>query len=157
MPPPDERADEDGLLARVRARDADALGEFLVARRPQLMAFLDRRLGTGLRRKIEPAAGGDQPPVSLDDMPTDFTLVFSPSLLIAVHPSATDNPWRWLQFTVREWWHWLKTWIRRLATGQEPPVQPVLRLTLTPHHAQSVAWSVTDGMPFLVRRTPPAL
>lgn len=109
------------------------------------------------RRRIEPAAGDDQPPVSLDDMPTDFTLVFSPSLLVAVHPSATDDPWRWLQFTVREWWRWLINWIRRLATGQEPPVQPVLRLTLTPHHAQSVAWSVTDGMPFLVRRTPPAL
>ncbi|MCC7087392.1 MAG: sigma-70 family RNA polymerase sigma factor [Pirellulales bacterium] len=51
--PPDEIAD-DGLVIRVRAGDADALGEFLVARRPQLMAFLERRLGAGLRRKIEP-------------------------------------------------------------------------------------------------------
>ena len=108
-----------------------------------------------MRRKIEPAAGADQPPVSLDDMPTDFTLVFSPSLLIAVHPPATDDVWGWLRFTLREWWSWVKNWVRRLATGQEPPARPVLRLILTPHHAQSVAWSVTEGMPFVVRRTPP--
>ena len=108
------------------------------------------------RRKIEPSAGGDQPPVSLDDMPTDFTLTFSPSFLLAVHPSATADFWRWLRFTLREWWVWLKNWIRTLATGKEPAPQPVLRLTLTPHHAQSLAWTVTEGMPFLIRRTSPA-
>ncbi len=54
MSSPEEITDDDGLLARVRAGDANALGEFLVVRRPQLMAFLDRRLGAGLRRKIEP-------------------------------------------------------------------------------------------------------
>src|SRR5512134_526109 len=108
------------------------------------------------RRKIEPSAGGDQPPVSLDDMPTDFTLTFSPSFLLAVHPSATADLWRWLRFTLREWWVWLKNWIRTLATGKEPAPQPVLRLTLTPHHAQSLAWTVTEGMPFLIRRTSPA-
>ena len=108
------------------------------------------------RRKIEPSAGGDQPPVSLDDMPTDFTLTFSPSFLLAVHPSATADFWRWLRFTLREWWAWLQNWTRRLATGKEPPSQPVLRLTLTPHHAQSLAWTVTEGMPFLIRRTSPA-
>ena len=103
------------------------------------------------RRKIEPAAG-DQPPVSLDDMPTDFTLTFSPSLSVAVHPSASEDFWRWLRFTGRDWWVWLKSWARRLATGTEPTAQPVVRLTLTPHDAQSLAWTVTEGMPFLVRR-----
>jgi hypothetical protein len=104
------------------------------------------------RRKIEPAAGGDQPPVSLDDMPIDFTLTFSPALFMVVQPSATDDFWRWLRFTLREWWIWLKSWTRRLATGTEPPSQPILRLTLSPHHAQSLAWTVTEGMPFLIRR-----
>jgi hypothetical protein len=104
------------------------------------------------RRKIEPA-GGDQPPVSLDDMPTDFTLTFSPSLLMVVHPSATDDLWGWLRYSMYEWGDWITGWIRRLATGIEPRAQPVLRLTLTSHHAQSVAWTVTEGMPFLVRRT----
>jgi hypothetical protein len=105
------------------------------------------------RRKIEPAAGGEQPPISLDDMPIDFTLTFSPALFMVVHPSAAEDFWRWLGFTVREWWMWLKGWMYRLATGTEPPSHPSLRLTLTPHHAQSLAWTVTEGMPFLVRRT----
>jgi hypothetical protein len=108
------------------------------------------------RRKIEPAAGGDQPPVSLDDMPTDFTLTFSPAFFMVVHPSATDDFWRWLRFTLREWWNWLRGWTHRLATGTEPPSPPILRLTLTPQHAQSLAWTVTEGMPFLIRRTSPS-
>jgi hypothetical protein len=106
------------------------------------------------RRKIEPAAAGDQPPVSLEDMPTDFTLAFSPSLLVTVHPSPSGDFWRWFRSNGREWWIWLRKWGRRLMTGDEPAPQPVLRLTLTPHYAQSLAWTVTDGMPFLIRRTP---
>lgn len=105
------------------------------------------------RRKIEPAAGAEQPPVSLDDMPTDFTLTFAPSFSLGIHPSASNDFWRWLRFTARESWSWLKDWTRRLSTGEESPGHPVLRLTLTPHHAQSLAWTVTEGMPFLVRRT----
>ena len=105
------------------------------------------------RRKIDPAAGTEQPPISLDDMPTDFTLTFSPSFVVTVQPSISDDFWRWLRFIAREWWIWITDWTRRLATGNEPPAQPVLRLSLTPLHAQSLAWTVTEGMPFLVRRT----
>jgi hypothetical protein len=110
-----------------------------------------------VRRKIEPAAGGEQPPVSLDDMPTDFTLTFVPPFSLAVHPSASEDFWHWLRFAGREWWGWLKMWSRRLLTGEELPTQPVLRLTLTPDHAQSLAWTVIEGTPFLVRRTSPPL
>jgi hypothetical protein len=106
-----------------------------------------------VRRKIEPAAGGEQLPISLDDMPTEFTLIFSPALFMVIHPSPADDFWGWLRFTLREWWIWLKGWTYRLAADAEPPSQPILRLTLTPHHAQSLAWTVTEGMPFLIRRT----
>jgi hypothetical protein len=121
---------------------ADASATFRLQARPPVA-----------RRKIEPAAAADQPPVSLEDMPTDFTLAFSPSLLVAVHPSASQNLWAWLRFTAREWWLWIKDWSRRLITGTEPAAHPVLRLTVTPHHAQSLAWTVTENMPFLIRRT----
>jgi RNA polymerase sigma-70 factor (ECF subfamily) len=47
------KADE-ALVARLRGGDAQALADFLSARQPQLMAFIDRRLGAALRRKIEP-------------------------------------------------------------------------------------------------------
>src|SRR4030095_14391402 len=120
---------------------ADASSTFRLQARPPVA-----------RRKIEPAAG-EQPPVSLEDMPSDFTLAFSPSLVVVVPPSSVDDVWRWLRFTAREWWSWVKDWGRRLMTGNEPAAQPVLRITLAPHHAQSLAWTVTEGMPFLVRRT----
>lgn len=105
------------------------------------------------RRKVDPAAGAELPPISLDDMPTEFTLLFSPSLTVAVHPSASDDLWRWLKFKGREWWMWLKGWSLILTTGHAPPSQPLLHLTVTSDHAQSLAWTLTEGMPFLLRRT----
>jgi RNA polymerase sigma-70 factor, ECF subfamily len=50
----EEPRDVEALVARMRTGDGDALAEFMNARRPQLMAFIDRRLGSALRRKIEP-------------------------------------------------------------------------------------------------------
>jgi hypothetical protein len=104
------------------------------------------------RRKVDPAAGAEQLPISLDDMPTDFTLLFSPSLTVTVHPSAPDDLWRGLKFKGREWWIWLKDWSLILATGNAPPRQPSIHLTVTFDHAQSLAWTVTEGMPFLLHR-----
>src|SRR3954470_7511456 len=46
------KADE-ALVAKLRAGDRDALAAFIDSRRPQLTAFIDRRLGAALRRKIE--------------------------------------------------------------------------------------------------------
>src|SRR5687768_4673201 len=42
------------LIARIRAHDEQALGDYLTLRRPQLSAFIERRLGAALRRKVEP-------------------------------------------------------------------------------------------------------
>src|SRR5262245_25651686 len=44
----------DELVGRIHQRDAEALAEFLASHRPQLMAFIERQLGAGLRRKVEP-------------------------------------------------------------------------------------------------------
>jgi len=44
----------DDCLARIQARDTEALASFIQSHRPQLMAFIERQLGTALRRKIEP-------------------------------------------------------------------------------------------------------
>jgi RNA polymerase sigma-70 factor (ECF subfamily) len=46
--------DADPLVARVRAKDAAALAEFLERRQPALLAFVERRLGSALRGKVEP-------------------------------------------------------------------------------------------------------
>src|SRR5262249_1779467 len=53
MPPDDQSPSDDALIAQVRSGDRQALAQFLSARQPQLMAFIDRRLGAALRRKIE--------------------------------------------------------------------------------------------------------
>jgi RNA polymerase sigma-70 factor (ECF subfamily) len=44
----------DDLTTRLKAGDADALAQFMQEHRPQLMAFIERQLGTALRRKVEP-------------------------------------------------------------------------------------------------------
>lgn len=42
------------LVERLRASDGEALGPYLDARRPHLIAYIDRKLGTALRTKVEP-------------------------------------------------------------------------------------------------------
>ena len=43
----------DELVRRIHGKDAAALADFLESHRPQLMAFIERQLGTALRRKVE--------------------------------------------------------------------------------------------------------
>lgn len=45
---------DDPLFERVRQHDSAALAEFLELRRPALIAFIERRLGSALRGKVEP-------------------------------------------------------------------------------------------------------
>jgi RNA polymerase sigma-70 factor (subfamily 1) len=47
----DQASDE--LIARVKQRDLPALAEFISANRKPLAAYIERQLGTALRRKIE--------------------------------------------------------------------------------------------------------
>jgi len=44
----------DDTIARLKRHDLDALAEFLQSHRPQLMSFIERQLGTALRRRVEP-------------------------------------------------------------------------------------------------------
>ncbi len=46
--------DDATLVARVIARDREALAEYIEANRWRLMAFIERQLGGALRRKVEP-------------------------------------------------------------------------------------------------------
>jgi RNA polymerase sigma-70 factor (ECF subfamily) len=48
-----EKTDE-ALIARIRQGDVDALAEFIERRRPQLTAFIERKMSAALRRKVEP-------------------------------------------------------------------------------------------------------
>ncbi len=45
--------DDEQLVARVKQHDVGALAEYLTVQRRPLMAFIERQLGAGLRRKVE--------------------------------------------------------------------------------------------------------
>lgn len=104
------------------------------------------------RPKIEPAGGAERSPISLDDMPSEFSLSFTPALTVTIEPFAPENPWRWLAFKGHEWWLWFKGRFLALISANTVPSTPSLQLTLTHDHAQSLAWTLTEGMPFLIRR-----
>ncbi|QDT66930.1 RNA polymerase sigma factor [Calycomorphotria hydatis] len=50
-----ESTAEAGLIALIRKGDGDALARYAELKRPQLTAYVDRNLGTALRKKVEPA------------------------------------------------------------------------------------------------------
>lgn len=106
-----------------------------------------------VRRKIEPGAGAEQEPISLADMPVDYVLSFRPSLGVTVVPSITGDSL--LQSAVllgKVGWRNVKDWTSRLLTDQSSEPASHLRLTLSADHAQSLAWSLVDGMPLVIRR-----
>jgi hypothetical protein len=105
------------------------------------------------RRKIDPAAGAEQAPISLGDMPTTFTLLFSPPLKILVFSNTDGDPWQWTMQRGRAWWRRLTVWGNMLRTGDPTLSPPSLDLTVSHEHAQSLAWTVVEGMPFLIRRS----
>lgn len=105
-----------------------------------------------LRRKIDPTSSLEQQPISLADMPMDYTLSFTPALTIDVSPSFGDHPFQWILARGAAWWRELKGWAASLLTGQSPPSSPSLKLEISAEHAQSLAWSVVDGMPLVIRR-----
>ncbi|MGE3976508.1 MAG: hypothetical protein AB7F94_02870 [Nitrospira sp.] len=106
-----------------------------------------------VRRKIEPGAGVEQEPISLADMPADYVLSFSPSLSVTVVPSVVGDSL--LQSAVllgKVGWRNVKDWTSRFLTDRSSEPTSHLRLTLSADHAQSLAWSLVDGMALVIRR-----
>lgn len=104
------------------------------------------------RRKIEPTVSPEQDPISLADMPTTYSLRFTPALTITIDSYDRTDVWRWVALYVRQWWSRITAWWHAIGTGDLSPVTPLLHLTVTVDHAQSLAWTATDGMPLLIRR-----
>ena len=105
-----------------------------------------------LRRKIDPTAPIEQEPISLADMPVDYTLSYTPSLTIDVAPAAEENPMQWLRAKGKVWWRNAKDWSGSFSTGQSVIPSPHLQLEVSAEQAQSLAWSAVDGMALVVRR-----
>jgi len=106
-----------------------------------------------VRRKIEPGAGVEQEPISLTDMPVDYVLSFAPGLTVSVVPlAAKDNLLQGIVFLGKSWWRSFKNWSGTVATDQLSATAAHLQLTISVDHAQSLAWSMVDGMPLVIRR-----
>ena len=102
-----------------------------------------------LRRKIDPTASVEQEPISLADMPIDYTLSFTPPLSIDVMPIVGESPFHWIRARGQTWWREFKnSW----TTDQPATQSPHLRLEVSAEQAQSLAWSVVDGMALIIRR-----
>ncbi|MDH4187579.1 MAG: hypothetical protein OEV08_11320 [Nitrospira sp.] len=104
------------------------------------------------RRKIDPAAVAGQEPISLTDMPETYTLQLNPALTILVFPSTERSVWRGTLLRSQYWWRRLSAWGHALLAGEGASSDLSLDLTVSLDHAQSLAWTVTDSMAFLIRR-----
>ena len=106
-----------------------------------------------VRRKIDPGAAGEQEPISLADMPTDYVLSFAPPMTIAVVPStAGEHLLHGAAILAKSWWHNVQHWAGSLFTDSSSTTTPHLQLTISVEHAQSLAWSLVDGMALVIRR-----
>jgi hypothetical protein len=106
-----------------------------------------------VRRKIEPGAGVEQEPISVADMPVDYVLTFTPTLTITVVPSAAENNLlKGVLFLGKAWWRQTKTWAGTVFSDQSSKQNGQLQLTVSGDHAQSLAWSLVDGMAAVIRR-----
>ena len=105
------------------------------------------------RRKIEPGAGIEQEPISLADMPTDYVLSFTPSLSVTVVPSiAGDNLFQSALLQGKAGRRNVKNRTGSLFADPSSAPNSYLKLTLSVDHAQSLAWSLVDGMALVIRR-----
>jgi hypothetical protein len=122
---------------------------------PEDMAGVFRLLARPpvVRRKIDPTTTAEREPISLADMPTQYVLSFRPPLDIDVVPSAEDHPFSWIVSSGKIWWRQLKDWGDSILTGRTDRRHPHLQLSLSFEHAQSLAWSLVDEMPLVIRRS----
>ena len=105
-----------------------------------------------VRRKIEPSSTTEQEPIALTDMPTQYVLSFTPALSVEIAPIAKEGLFRWAWWYGVRWWRQLNRWASSFVGGQPTEFEPSLRLSLSVEQAQSLAWSLVDGMGLVIRR-----
>jgi len=105
-----------------------------------------------VRRRIDPSSTAEQEPIALADMPTRYRVTFTPPFNLEIVPAASEDPFRWAWAQVNDWWRQLGRWSNLLIAGYTSQNEASLRLTLSVEQAQSLAWSMDDGMGLVIRR-----
>lgn len=120
--------------------------------RPLDKAFTLRARPTISRPRVVPGQDPTLDPIELRHMPVDYDLLFDPGLTVMVTPPPSERPWLWLKTVLRGWWERSRAWRGATSSTNSRPGPAYLRLVLSQEAAQSLAWSVTDGMPLVIRR-----
>lgn len=92
--------------------------------------------------------------IELQHMPEQYDLVFDPGLIITVGQSARERPWPWIRGKVEECWVRLAAMLG-ITVNADGASAPRIHLTVVKEVAQSLAWTMTDGMPLIIGRTAP--
>ena len=90
--------------------------------------------------------------IELQHMPDRYDLIFDPGLIISVGQSARERPWPWVRGMVEKWWSRLSDMLR-MTVHADGATAVRIHLTLAQKIAQSLAWTLTDGMPLIIGRT----
>jgi hypothetical protein len=106
------------------------------------------------RPKAAPADNASAPvtAIELQHMPDRYDLVFDPGLIVWVGQPARDRPWPWVRGKVEEWWSRLAGTIGMTVNADGTSLFRI-DLTLAQDVAQSLAWTMADGMPLIIGRT----
>jgi hypothetical protein len=90
--------------------------------------------------------------IELQHMPDRYDVVFDPGLILSVGQSARERPWTWVRGLVEEWWIRFSG-LLGMAVVADGVTAARIHLTLAQEVAQSLAWTMTDGMPLIIGRT----
>jgi len=90
--------------------------------------------------------------IDLQTMPDRYDLDFVPGLVIGVGQTARERPWPWVKSLAQDWWSYLADRLGIIAKTDDATAVRI-HLTLTQEAAQSLAWTMTDGMPLIIGRT----
>jgi hypothetical protein len=122
-----------GILHWELSADGELVNIFRLQARPMVT-----------RPELAPGEDPAETVISLDDMPAEYLLAFDPNLLLAVTPPALEQPLLWARSRLREFGTRL--------SGVTGPAPVRVRVTLTKDDIRSLAWSVVEGMPLIIRR-----
>lgn len=106
------------------------------------------------RPKAAPADPTSVPAIEVQHMPDRYDLIFDPGLVVSVGQSARERPWPWVRGMVEEWWGRLAG-LFGISVQADRATDVRIHLTLAQEVAQSLAWTMTDGMPMIIGRPAP--
>jgi hypothetical protein len=103
------------------------------------------------RPMLSPGQDPTLQPIELRHMPVRYHLVFDPDLVVLVSPSFDAHPLSWMLAVLHGGYARARGLLSAGSSPGQGSTRVQLRLVLSDEAAQSLAWSVIDGMPLLIK------